>query len=120
MSFNLFHNECTPHFFPGIKCYDGGTQLYLPEVLTKDELIVNTTHPNDNSPVRIIVTLKKKMTLKECGALYNILFKNCAKVLKFARLGRETYDFRQSYHIPQHKLEVWPGENILFLHFLDG
>ncbi|KAK6617689.1 hypothetical protein RUM44_005277 [Polyplax serrata] len=93
----------------GIKCYDGGTQLYLPEVLTKDELIVNTTHPNDNSPVRIIVTLKKKMTLKECGALYNILFKNCAKVLKFARLGRETYDFRQSYHIPQHKLEVWPG-----------
>lgn len=95
--------------FTGIRTYDGGDKLYMPEKITDDKLVIESKHPNDGSPVTITVTFKNQMRLSQCVHLYNVLFNNCSKALNLARLGKQHYDSKAAHHIPQHRLEVWPG-----------
>ena len=92
--------------FPGMRTYDGGDKLYMPEKITDSRLILESKHPNDDSPVTIHVIFKRQMRLGECVHLYNVLFNNCSKALNLSRLGKQYFDHKGAHAIPQHKLEV--------------
>ncbi|KAJ9591964.1 hypothetical protein L9F63_001476, partial [Diploptera punctata] len=92
----------------GTKTFDG-VILYLPIKLQNEETFFTSTHPGDGSKYTLKVIFKKKKRLGECTHLYNVLFRRIMQELKMVLMGRQHFCPENSFNIPQHKLEVWPG-----------
>lgn len=90
------------------KVFDG-VVLFLPIRLPETTTILTSKNPGDNSDVQVKIIYKRKKPMKDCMQFYNILFDRIMKVLNYVRFDRKQYDPTAPKHIPQHKLEIWPG-----------
>lgn len=86
-----------------------GTTLYLPIKLPNQITEVTSESPTDGTIHRLRIIFKRKMKMRDCIHLYNILFDRIMKQLQYVRFGRKKFDPTAPKIIPQHKLEVWPG-----------
>lgn len=93
----------------GVKMFDGGSCLYLPIRLPKEELTFTGTHPFDDEEVTMTVTFKKKKNTNDCTHLFNILFKRIMVALEYTRFGRNYYNMNNKMLIPQYRMEILPG-----------
>lgn len=59
--------------------------------------------------VEVTITLVKLLPHEECLHLVNLFFKRAMRKLNLKQIGRNTYDPSNRIHVPQHKLELWPG-----------
>ncbi|CAG9858425.1 unnamed protein product [Phyllotreta striolata] len=95
------------------KVFDGGSLLYLPEKITDTSKVFTTTIDGPESSQEVAVTMiykrKKNMGERECLHLYNVLFKRIMHTLLYHQIGRNYFDTKHNYLIPQHKLEIYPG-----------
>lgn len=85
-----------------------GVVLYLPTRLQNITELMSVS-PNDNANYQVRVIFKRKMKMRDCTHLYNVLFDRIMKKLEYVRFGRKKFDPSEPKIIPQHKLEVWPG-----------
>ncbi|KOC71336.1 Piwi-like protein 1 [Habropoda laboriosa] len=85
-----------------------GVILYLPEKLKEDITIFESTHPMDESKVNLTLIYKKQQSMSENVAFFNVLLKRVMHALSLIRIGQHNFNPR-GIHVPQHKLEVWPG-----------
>lgn len=63
----------------------------------------------DESIVKIIITFKRKNSLRECIHFYNVFLRTIMKILGLVEFGRSCYDKDKRILIPEFKLEIWPG-----------
>lgn len=92
----------TTKVFDGLKL---SLPFQLPNVVT--DLI--STHPTEETKIKVVVTYRRKKRLAECIDLYNNLFSRIMKILNFVQFGQKKFDPTEPIIIPQHKLEIWPG-----------
>ena len=59
--------------------------------------------------VEVTITLVKLLPHEDCLNLVNLFFKRAMRKLNLKQIGRNTYDPSNRIHVPQHKLELWPG-----------
>lgn len=90
------------------KIFDG-VVLFLPIRLPDNVTTLTSKNPGDDSDVTVKIMYKRKKPMKDCMQFYNILFDRIMKVLNYVRFDRKQYDPTAPKHIPQHKLEIWPG-----------
>lgn len=101
------------------KVFDG-VVLFLPIRLPDSITILTSKNPADNSDVQVKIIYKRKKPMKDCMQFYNILFDRIMKVLNYVRFDRKQFDPTAPKHIPQHKLEIWPGYVTAVDEFEDG
>lgn len=89
------------------KTFDGVT-LYLPIKLSNISELMSVNDV-DAAVYHVKIIFKRKMKMRDCKHLYNVLFDNIMRKLQFVRFGRKKFDPSAPKIIPQHKLEVWPG-----------
>lgn len=85
-----------------------GVVLYLPTKLPNVTEVISVS-PTDNANYEVKIIFKRKMKMRDCKHLYNVLFDRIMKKLEYVRFGRKKFDPTAPKIIPQHKLEVWPG-----------
>lgn len=90
------------------KTFDG-VVLYLPIKLPNKITEATSVSSTDGASYKLSIIYKRKMQMKDCKHLYNVLFDNVMKTLNFVRFGRKKFDPSEPKIIPQRKLEVWPG-----------
>ncbi|XP_045478662.1 piwi-like protein Ago3 [Harmonia axyridis] len=91
-----------------IKMFDGGAVLYLPKLLATEKVHFECSLPT-GEPVTMEIIYKRKKNMSECLHLYNVLFKKVMRALMYSQMGRNYYNMKEKYSIPQHRLEVYPG-----------
>ncbi|KAL5278937.1 PIWIL2 family protein [Megaselia abdita] len=104
--FNLLNQQ--QNVIGKTKIFDG-VVLFLPIRLPDNVTILTSKNSGDDSDVSVKIIYKRKKPMKDCMQFYNILFDRIMKVLNYVRFDRKQYDPTAPKHIPQHKLEIWPG-----------
>ncbi|XP_018059690.1 PREDICTED: protein argonaute-3 [Atta colombica] len=85
-----------------------GTLLYLPIKLFQDISHYKSEHPMDGSKVTLTIIFKKKESM--CNIqFFNVLINRVMRALSLVRIGRQNFNPKGAYALPQHRLEVWPG-----------
>lgn len=79
-----------------------GVILYLPKRLEDVTTLTSTTI--ENLEVKVEVIYKRTKRLRECIQLYNVLFENVYRELKYLRVGRKNFDPTAPQLIPAHKV----------------
>jgi len=65
-------------------------------------------HPMDGSKVTLTIIFKKKESM--CNVqFFNVLINRIMRALSLVRIGRQNFNPKGAYALPQHRLEVWPG-----------
>lgn len=85
-----------------------GVVLYLPTQLPNVTELLSVS-PTDGTEYHVKIIFKRKVAMRDCVHLYNVLFDRIMKKLEYVRFGRKKFDPTAPKIIPQHKLEVWPG-----------
>lgn len=86
-----------------------GTTLYLPCQFAEDITNFRTNNRNDDSPVEVIITFRRKKSMKECIHFYNVLFKQVMLRLQYVQFGQKMFDPSEPKNIPHRQLTIWPG-----------
>lgn len=98
-------------FIGKTKTFDGIT-LYLPIQLPEKVNKLQSKHPNDGSTIEVTLIYKRKKKMADCLQLYGLLFDRIMRTLKFIRFGKKNFDPSEPKVIPQHKLEIYPGQTV--------
>lgn len=86
-----------------------GTTLYLPRQLPEEVTNFRANNRNDDSPVEVIITFRRKKPMKECLHFYNVLFKQVMLRLEYVQFGQKMFDPSEPKNIPHRQLTIWPG-----------
>ncbi|XP_043467469.1 piwi-like protein Ago3 [Leptopilina heterotoma] len=86
-----------------------GSLLYLPRKLEKEVTVLDSTHPADESKVRLQIIFKKTQKMHENVTFFNILINRVMKALQLVKVGRKTFNPACGHVVQQHRLEIWPG-----------
>ena len=88
-----------------------GVVLWLPLQLEAEHRELEAEHPQDQSRVRVSLSLKhrKKLGDRSCIQFYNVQFRKIMESLKMVQMSKNYYDPTVAHMVPQHRLEIWPG-----------
>nr|BAJ07610.1 piwi [Ephydatia fluviatilis] len=93
-----------------VRIFDGMV-LYLPKRLAQVTTELVSLHPNDQSKIKLTVTLTNELAPTDPAflQLLNILFRNVLRKLKMKQINRNYFNPALAIKVPQHRLELWPG-----------
>ena len=87
-----------------IRIFDG-MLLYLPKRLQLDVTELVSLHPNDQSKIKITITLTNELNPTDPSflQLLNILFRNVLRKLKMKQINRNYFNPTLAIKVPQHR-----------------
>ena len=87
-----------------VRIFDGMI-LYLPKRLPQDVTELLSVHPNDQSKIKLTVTLTNELGPTDPAflQLLNILFRNVLRKLKMKQINRNYFNPALAIKVPQHR-----------------
>lgn len=81
-----------------------GVSLFLPQQLPEEKTNFHAKTRNDDAPVEVIITYRRKQTMKESLHFYNILFKQVMLRLEYVQFGKKMFDPTEPKIIPHRQV----------------